>query len=249
MNSHEMDQILSRHEEEKLYEMVAEELANNEIRAGLMAKALAESNGDINFSRSLYIKLRIQSILDEIKFQIHQEKENEIREKEKQKQYATDRQNKVGLLLKRASQAKILNNHEEELLCYDEILKLNNISNVYMDRGQLLWDMCRYEGAIESFKKAVEYGALREECYCKIAIIYGTFLDNRQEAIKWNEEALKVNSTSETALHNIGINLYHMGNYQRAIVYFDKLLKLIPNREGTIEFRNKAMSKLNTQCQ
>ena len=69
------------------------------------------------------------------------------------------------------------------------------------------------------------------------------------QAIKWNEEALKVNSTSETALHNIGINLYHMGNYQRAIVYFDKLLKLIPNREGTIEFRNKAMSKLNTQCQ
>lgn len=248
MNRAEIDQILSRHEEEKLYEIVADELANNEIRAGLMAKAIAESNGDVNATRSIYIKLRIQALLDEIKVQLYQEKEKERLEEERQRQYSLDKQKRIDFLFKKAAEAEKQGDPIEELTCYDEIVKLDNISSVYMKRGELLRCFEKYHEAIESYQNAMEYGvACREEAYINIGIVYGTYLNNRQEALKCNEAALKINSHSECALHNMGINLYHLGQYQRAIVYFDKLLKLMPNRETTVEFRNKATTQLNIQ--
>ena len=57
----------SRVLEEKLYEEVAFEIENNEIKKGLWAKALSESSGNKNEAEALYIKLRIQNIIDEIK--------------------------------------------------------------------------------------------------------------------------------------------------------------------------------------
>jgi hypothetical protein len=55
----------SRLIEEKMYEQVAEELASGNIRQGLWAKALATEAGDEDKTRSCYIKLRVQSLVDE----------------------------------------------------------------------------------------------------------------------------------------------------------------------------------------
>ena len=52
-----------------LYEVIGKELANGNVKPGLMARAIAESNGDEGRSRSLYIKYR----LAEIKEEFHQE--------------------------------------------------------------------------------------------------------------------------------------------------------------------------------
>ena len=51
--------------EVQLYEMVAEEIANNQQSKGLWAKAIAETEGEIEKAKALYIKLRVQMIMDE----------------------------------------------------------------------------------------------------------------------------------------------------------------------------------------
>jgi len=56
----------ARLQEEQLYEQVIQELSQGEKRAGLWAKALADSDGSEQRAESLYIRYRVQSIKDEI---------------------------------------------------------------------------------------------------------------------------------------------------------------------------------------
>ena len=58
--------IISRRYEERLYEVALEEVENNEIRKGLYAKALAKAEGDKEKADGIYLKLRVQSIMDDI---------------------------------------------------------------------------------------------------------------------------------------------------------------------------------------
>lgn len=51
--------------EESLYQDVMAELDSGDIQAGLMAKAIEDSDGDENKAEELYIKYRVQSIRDE----------------------------------------------------------------------------------------------------------------------------------------------------------------------------------------
>lgn len=52
--------------EERLYEIVLEELQKGVRRAGLWAKALAKSEGDESKAKALYISFRAQSLKDEL---------------------------------------------------------------------------------------------------------------------------------------------------------------------------------------
>jgi hypothetical protein len=58
--------IASRRYEEKLYEVALEEVENGEIRKGLYAKALSKADGDKEKADGIYLKLRVQSIMDDI---------------------------------------------------------------------------------------------------------------------------------------------------------------------------------------
>jgi hypothetical protein len=51
--------------EEKAYEQVAEEVARRDLKPGLWTKALAESVGNENIARSLYLKFRAQQLLSD----------------------------------------------------------------------------------------------------------------------------------------------------------------------------------------
>ena len=51
--------------EEKIYEEVAQEIAEGKLKAGLWAKALAQTDGDEQQAKSAYIKFRFQSIIDQ----------------------------------------------------------------------------------------------------------------------------------------------------------------------------------------
>ena len=58
--------IASRRYEEKLYEVALEEVENNEIRKGLYSKAISKADGDKEKADGIYLKLRVQSIMDDI---------------------------------------------------------------------------------------------------------------------------------------------------------------------------------------
>ena len=65
--------IESRRYEEKLYEVALEEVEAGEVRKGLYAKALSKADGDKEKADGIYLKLRVQSIMDDIESeQIHQ---------------------------------------------------------------------------------------------------------------------------------------------------------------------------------
>ncbi|MDQ6972942.1 MAG: hypothetical protein Q9M30_09855 [Mariprofundaceae bacterium] len=51
--------------EEQLYEQVVNELASGKRRNGLWAKAIANSNGQDEQAKALYIQYRVQSLQDE----------------------------------------------------------------------------------------------------------------------------------------------------------------------------------------
>jgi hypothetical protein len=58
--------IESRRYEEKLYEVALEEVEAGEVRKGLYAKALSKADGDKEKADGIYLKLRVQSIMDDI---------------------------------------------------------------------------------------------------------------------------------------------------------------------------------------
>jgi hypothetical protein len=55
----------SRKADESLYQQALQELESDSINKGVYAKALADSSGDEAKAHSLYIKYRVQSLLDE----------------------------------------------------------------------------------------------------------------------------------------------------------------------------------------
>lgn len=70
----ELEAATKRLQEELLYKVVADEIKNEQIREGLMAKALVETSGNKEQARLLYIKYRIQSIIDETNLKEAEEK-------------------------------------------------------------------------------------------------------------------------------------------------------------------------------
>ena len=79
--------------EEQLYEMAVEEIAANNIRQGLWAKALIESNGNETAARAKYIKLRVESLKAEADLQeyVAENFEKERREREREEAEAERR--------------------------------------------------------------------------------------------------------------------------------------------------------------
>ena len=63
--------------EEQLYEFAAEEIAANNIRPGLYAKALAETDGNEDAARARYIKLRVETMKAEHDLQDHAASQSE----------------------------------------------------------------------------------------------------------------------------------------------------------------------------
>ena len=61
--------ILQRKQETFLYELVMEEIANNECQKGIWGQAIVKSNGDEKKAEAEYIKLRVESLKDELEFQ------------------------------------------------------------------------------------------------------------------------------------------------------------------------------------
>jgi len=78
---------LDRLAEEQLYEAVALEIKNNELREGLWAKALAKAKGDHDQAKGLYIELRVQSLRDELVV-ANQVKQEALNEERRQKEIA-----------------------------------------------------------------------------------------------------------------------------------------------------------------
>lgn len=81
--------------DEVIYENVLKEIESGKRKGGVWAKALSESDGDIEKAKALYIKLRVQSIFDEIKVQEELEEEKERLKLEKEEEQEAAREDEI----------------------------------------------------------------------------------------------------------------------------------------------------------
>ena len=74
--------ILERKQETKLFEYVMEEINNGKPNKGIWGQAIVKSNGDEKKAEAEYIKLRVESLKDEIALNniIENEKLREIQQ-------------------------------------------------------------------------------------------------------------------------------------------------------------------------
>lgn len=84
-------------DDSQYYEVVSEEVQNGQIRPGLWAKAIAETSGDQEKAKALYLKLRVlelkAQILETKRIQENQQREREDEERERQRIEAENRAN------------------------------------------------------------------------------------------------------------------------------------------------------------
>ncbi len=72
--------------DEKVYEMVLDEIAQDQKQPGLWAKAIADSSGNMDKAKSLYIKYRAEAIKQDIDFL----KDNELKTERNETQPKTE---------------------------------------------------------------------------------------------------------------------------------------------------------------
>ncbi len=78
-------------DDERFYEEVVAELGRGVRRDGLWAKALAQSLGDENITKALYLKLRVEQLIEVEKVRLRQLKEAEKRRLQRVKEAEPER--------------------------------------------------------------------------------------------------------------------------------------------------------------
>ena len=73
---------VDRLNEERIYEIVINEIKSGKRREGIWGQALEKANGDLKKTEANYIKLRVQSLKDEFEIQKQEETDRQIIEEE-----------------------------------------------------------------------------------------------------------------------------------------------------------------------
>ena len=120
---------IDRLTEERLYEVVGQEIKNDDLREGLWVKAFAEAGGDKDKAKARYIDLRIQSLKDEMHVQqeLHQQELKKRDLSEKAEKASTDelvaylRRQKIGVKDDGSSWLLAFNDGTKRLESLDEL--------------------------------------------------------------------------------------------------------------------------------
>ena len=86
--------IFQRQHETKLFEFVMDEIANNKRQKGLWGQAIVKSNGDEKKAEAEYIKLRVESLKDELEVIKQNEHEEAVIKEEINKKYSEKQKQK-----------------------------------------------------------------------------------------------------------------------------------------------------------
>ena len=73
---------VDRLNEERIYEIVINEIKSGKRREGIWGQALEKANGDLKKTEANYIKLRVQSLKDEFEIQKNIERDKQLKKDE-----------------------------------------------------------------------------------------------------------------------------------------------------------------------
>ena len=103
--------IFQRQHETKLFEFVMDEIANNKRQKGLWGQAIVKSNGDEKKAEAEYIKLRVESLKDELEIQKQEETEKAILKEELKKLSEEEKKKKAETKAQEEQRIKIEKEH------------------------------------------------------------------------------------------------------------------------------------------
>ena len=108
--------ILQRQQETKIFEYVMEEINNNVRQQGIWGQAIVKSNGDEKKAEAEYIKLRVESIKDDIKLNniFEDEKLNLIKAMSQEENKKPLQKEEEAKIYKQEKHPKIDNPYDEE---------------------------------------------------------------------------------------------------------------------------------------
>ena len=105
--------IFQRKHETYLYELVMEEIAKNERQKGIWGQAIVKSNGDEKKAEAEYIKLRVESLKDELEIQEQEEIEKATIQEELDKIAKEEKEKKAKEKAKTKQQIKLEKENEK----------------------------------------------------------------------------------------------------------------------------------------
>ena len=138
----------------------------------------------------------------------------------------------INLYFERANALYKLKNFKTALLDYNKAIELDpNNANIYYQRGLLQKDRWVYGqkyDAIKDFTKAIEIDSNKAEYYFQRGLCYEEITSHNEEAIEDFSQAIKLDSKKFQIYSHRGNAYYKNGNYEQAIVDFEKYLEQNP---------------------
>ena len=110
--------------------------------------------------------------------------------------------------------------------------------------GQILSDEGDQEEAINSLIDALKWDPKNGYALTMMGNIFAKFKNDIDTAMKYYDQALKINPDDHLAMNNIGVNLLQLGKTQKGIDYLEKAYSLNPQYPNTSYGLHIAYDKL-----
>jgi tetratricopeptide (TPR) repeat protein len=116
---------------------------------------------------------------------------------------------------------------EKAILDFDKSLSIECNSKAYMQKGYTLYDLKRYEEALEALQKGILLCPDVADAHCCL----GDTLDHmgrHEEAIPAYDDALRLCEDDSITWNNKGVALNNLKRYEEAITALDRSIELDP---------------------
>ncbi|UJB69953.1 tetratricopeptide repeat protein [Acaryochloris sp. 'Moss Beach'] len=121
---------------------------------------------------------------------------------------------------------------ERALKLVNVLMDIHDTAENYFAQGVYLYRLERYEEAIASYKKVLEYKPNDDRTLSNLGVLLAR-LGQYSEAIENYSKAIEINRSNYKALSNRGIALGELRQYKEAITSFEKALKIKPEEYDT----------------
>lgn len=130
------------------------------------------------------------------------------------------------------------NEHEEARKSFERTY--NNKDYYHNDMGYYFLTIKEYDKSLSEYNKAIEISPDRASSYFNRALYY-SYIGEYDKSLEDCEKAISLNyERTESIYEFIGSLYFYKKNYDKAIEYFDKVLKMYPKRFSV--YLNKALA-------
>jgi len=117
----------------------------------------------------------------------------------------------------------------QALFHYDQaLILLPDYSKAWLNRGQCLFNLERFNDSIISFKKAIEFNPDYAEAYVNLGMLF-IELDRKDEALASFASAIEINPKIPEAYNNRGNLLHTLKLFDDALTDYETAIELKPN--------------------